>query len=234
MIFKYLYYGIYMGWIRIRGIKWSYINKFKGKRAAWEYGQKVFLDWSRVTIKTVGMDIEVKGKENIPNGTCIFMGNHQSILDIPVLRVSVDRNLDFVAKKELLKVPVVGYWLQHIRSVAIDRDNVREGIKAINEAVASVKEGYSFVIFPEGTRSKDGKIHEFKKGSSKIATKPKAPIVPFVIKGTSACFEDNKKFLPGKVQIIFGEQIETRELSKDDEKNIMEKVYSEVLRLNEE
>ena len=211
MIFKYLYYGLFMAWIRIKGIGWNYLNKFKGKEAAWRFGQ-----------------------ENIPEGTCVFMGNHQSILDIPVLRNSAGRTIDFVAKKELLKVPVVGYWISHINSVALDRENPREGIKAISKAVENVKEGYTFAVFPEGTRSKDGKIHEFKKGSGKIATKPKVPIVPFVIKGTSACFEDNKKFIPGRIDIIFGEPIETENLTRDEEKNITEIVYEKVISLEKE
>ena len=139
MIFKYLYYGLFMAWIRIKGIGWNYLNKFKGKEAAWRFGQEVFAQFSRVTIKVVGMDIHVKGKENIPKGTCVFMGNHQSILDIPVLRNSAGRTIDFVAKKELLKVPVVGYWISHINSVALDRENPREGIRAINKAVENVK-----------------------------------------------------------------------------------------------
>lgn len=234
MIFKYLYYGLFMAWIRIKGIGWNYLNKFKGKEAAWRFGQEVFAQFSRVTIKVVGMDIHVKGKENIPEGTCVFMGNHQSILDIPVLRNSAGRTIDFVAKKELLKVPVVGYWISHINSVALDRENPREGIRAINKAVENVKEGYTFAVFPEGTRSKDGKIHEFKKGSGKIATKPKVPIVPFVIKGTSACFEDNKKFIPGRIDIIFGEPIETENLTRDEEKNITETVYEKVISLEKE
>ena len=221
MIFKYLYYGLFMAWIRIKGIGWNYLNKFKGKEAAWRFGQEVFAQFSRVTIKVVGMDIHVKGKENIPEGTCVFMGNHQSILDIPVLRNSAGRTIDFVAKKELLKVPVVGYWISHINSVALDREK-------------NVKEGYTFAVFPEGTRSKDGKIHEFKKGSGKIATKPKVPIVPFVIKGTSACFEDNKKFIPGRIDIIFGEPIETENLTRDEEKNITETVYEKVISLEKE
>ncbi len=234
MIFKYLYYGLFMAWIRIKGIGWNYLNKFKGKEAAWRFGQGVFAQFSRVTIKVVGMDVHVQGKENIPEGTCVFMGNHQSLLDIPVLRNSAGRNVDFVAKKELLKVPVIGYWILHMNSVALDRDNPREGIIAINKAVENVKDGYTYAIFPEGTRSKDGKVHEFKRGSGKVATKPKVPIVPFYIKGTSACFEDNKKVTPGKVYIVFGEPIETENLTKDEEKNITNIVYEKVISLEKQ
>lgn len=223
---KMAYYGMYMALVRLKGIKRTFIEKTKGERAAWEYGQQVFLKWSEFTIKVIGMDIEIIGKENIPEGTCVFMGNHQSILDIPVLRCTAGREIDFVAKKELVKTPVIGYWITHLKCVALDRENVREGIKAINEAIRNIKEGYSMLVFPEGTRSKDGKIGEFKKGSLKLATKAKVPIVPFSIKGTSACFEDSKEFLPGKVTIVFNKAIDTSNFTKDEENELNDKIYN--------
>lgn len=228
---KYVRYVIYMLIMRLKGIKRAYIEKFKGEEEAWKYAQEVFRKWTYFTINIIGMEIEVEGYDNIPDKTCVFMGNHQSILDIPVMRYSTQRTLDFVAKKELAKAPLIGYWITHVKSVTIDRDNVREGMKAINQAVNNIKDGYNFTIFPEGTRSKDGKIHEFKRGSIKIATKSKAPIVPVAIKGTSACFEDSKEFVPGKVKVIFGEAIETENISKEVEKELMLRVEESVRNL---
>ena len=230
---KYVRYVVYMLIMRLKGIKRAYIERFKGEEEAWKYAQEVFRKWTYFTINIIGMEIEVEGFENIPDKTCVFMGNHQSILDIPVMRYSTQRTLDFVAKKELAKAPLIGYWITHVKSVTIDRDNVREGMKAINQAVNNIKDGYNFTIFPEGTRSKDGKIHEFKKGSVKIATKSKAPIVPVAIKGTSACFEDSKEFVPGKVKVIFGEAIETENISKEVERELMLRVEESVRSLYE-
>lgn len=230
---KYVRYVVYMLIMRLKGIKRAYIERFKGEEEAWKYAQEVFRKWTYFTINIIGMEIEVEGFENIPDKTCVFMGNHQSILDIPVMRYSTQRTLDFMAKKELAKAPLIGYWITHVKSVTIDRDNVREGMKAINQAVNNIKDGYNFTIFPEGTRSKDGKIHEFKKGSVKIATKSKAPIVPVAIKGTSACFEDSKEFVPGKVKVIFGEAIETENISREVEKELMLRVEESVRNLYE-
>lgn len=228
MYIKMIPYGIYMAWVRLKGIKRNFLYKFKGEEAAWRYGQEVFRKWSDVTIKIIGMDIHIEGKENIPKETCVFMGNHQSLLDIPLLRHAIGREIDLVAKAELVKAPVVGYWITHLKSVALDRNNAREGVKAINKAIENVKEGYTFGIFPEGTRSKDGKLNEFKKGSLKIATKSKVPIVPFALSGTSACYEAKKRFSPGRVNIIFGEKIETKDLSKEDEKELLNELYDKV------
>ena len=226
---KYVRYVVYMLIMRLKGIKRDYIEKFKGEEEAWKYAQEVFRKWTYFTINIIGMEIEVEGFENIPDKTCVFMGNHQSILDIPVMRYSTQRTLDFVAKKELAKAPLIGYWITHVKSVTIDRDNIREGMKAINQAVNNIKDGYNFTIFPEGTRSKDGKIHEFKRGSIKIASKSKAPIIPVAIKGTSAC----KEFVPGKVKVIFGEAIETENISKEVERELMLRVEESVRSLYE-
>ncbi|MDQ0148389.1 lysophospholipid acyltransferase family protein [Eubacterium multiforme] len=228
-IFKMIKYGIYMIFVRLKGIKFNYIYKTKGQKEAFKYGQDVFGKWSEVTIKTVGMDIEIKGYENIPNETCTFIGNHMSILDIPVLRYASKRGIGFIAKKEVLKVPVLGFWVKHMNCVALDRDNVREAIKVIAKGVEFLKSGYDMAIFPEGTRAKDGKVHEFKKGSIKLATKAKVPIVPFSIDGTSKCFEDNRKFSKGKVTIVFGKPIYTDNLTKEEEKTLTERVQKEVI-----
>lgn len=226
---KIFCYGLYLVWLRMKGVKRDFLHKFKGEEVAWKYGQEVFLKWSLFTIKIIGMDVEIKGKENIPDETCVFIGNHQSILDIPILRYSTARPLDFVAKKELIKVPVIGYWITHVKSVALDRENVREGMKAINTAIENIKDGYSMAVFPEGTRSKDGAVKEFKKGSMKLATKAKVKIVPFSISGTSACFEDSRKFVSGKITIVFNEAIDTKEISREEEKELNDKVREIVI-----
>ncbi|GAA0070678.1 lysophospholipid acyltransferase family protein [Clostridium sardiniense] len=229
-IFKMIQYGIYMIYVRLKGIKFKYIYKTKGEKAAFAYGQDVFGKWSDFTINMVGMDIEVKGYENIPDEACAFIGNHMSILDIPVLRQSAKRDIGFIAKKEVLKVPILGFWVKNMNCVALDRENPRSAIKVIVKGAEYLKSGYNMAIFPEGTRAKDGKVHEFKKGSMKLAVKAQAPIVPVSIDGTSKCFEDNRKFTKGKVTIVFGKPIYTKDLSKEDEKSLTEKVHDEVLK----
>lgn len=229
-IFKYISYFIYMIFVWLKGIKFKYIYKTKGEKEAFMYGQNVFYKWCVYTIKTVGMDIEIKGYENIPNEACAFIGNHLSILDIPVLRYAANRDIGFVAKQEVLKVPVLGFWVKHMNCVPLDRSNPRSAIKVIAQGAQYLKEGYNMAIFPEGTRSKNGEVSEFKKGSMKLAVKAKAPIVPVSIDGTSKCFEDNKKFKEGKVTIVFGKPIYTDDLTKEEEKTLTSKVRDEVIK----
>ena len=224
MIIKGILYGAYMLNVRVKAIKHSWIKKYKGQEEADKYAQKTAYLWAKYTIKTIGIDLEVKGLENIPDEACVFIGNHTSILDIPIMFYTIDRLVGFVAKKEMLKAPVIGTWLEKAHCIPLDRENPREAIKTINYGVELLKKGYSLAIFPEGTRSKDGNIGEFKKGSLKLATKAKAPIVPIAINRAYTSFEKDKKFKPSKIKVTFGNAISTAELTKEEEKTLNEDV----------
>ena len=224
MIIKGVLYGAYMLNVRVKAIKHSWIKKYKGQEEADKYAQKTAYLWAKYTIKTIGIDLEVKGLENIPDEACVFIGNHTSILDIPIMFYTIDRLVGFVAKKEMLKAPVIGMWLEKAHCIPLDRENPREAIKTINYGVELLKKGYSLAIFPEGTRSKDGNIGEFKKGSLKLATKAKAPIVPIAIDRAYTSFEKDKKFKPSKIKVTFGNVISTAELTKEEEKTLNEDV----------
>lgn len=229
MFLKKIKYLFYMIWFRIKGIKYSYIKKTKGEASAFEYVRKIFYLWSKFTIETIGIELEVSGLENIPKETCVFIGNHSSILDIPILLYTVDRNLGFIAKKEMMKIPIIGYWLQKTKSVPLDRDNPRSAIKSINDGINNINEGCSMVIFPEGTRNKVGEVGEFKKGSLKLATKSQVPIVPVSIDRASRAFEDNRKFKPTKIKVVFGEKVDTKDLSKEEEKSLTENIRNTII-----
>ena len=178
----------------------------------------------KFTINIIGMDIKINGKENIPEGPCVFIGNHTSILDIPTIFYSADRLVGFVAKKEVLKVPILSYWLSRGKCIPLDRQNPRDAVRVINEGVKNLKDGYSMMIFPEGTRSLDGKTLPFKKGSLKLAIKAKVPIVPVTIDAAFTSFEENNKFKPSTVNVTFCKPIETEGLTRDEEKTLAEDI----------
>ena len=227
--FKIISYGIYMIFMQLKAVKRWYLEKTKGERAAIDYSGKVGEDWARYTIhNALGMNVTIKGKENIPNVPCCYIGNHTSILDIPILIDSVGKCMGFVAKKEMVKAPVLGYWMSKYNCVPLDRENAREAIKVIKKGSENIKEGYSMAIFPEGTRSKNGELMEFKKGSLKLATMAKAPIVPVAIDGAYRAFEIDRKFKAIDITITFSEPIYTENLSREEEKSLMEKVRSEI------
>ena len=208
---KYLFYMIYA---RLKGFKYEHIS--------------IYL-WSKFTINVVGMDIRVEGRENIPDKTCLFVGNHTSILDIPVIFYSLNKPVGFIAKKEVLKIPILSYWLSKGKCIALDRQNPRDAVRMISEGVKNLKEGYSMMIFPEGTRSLDGKTLPFKKGSMKLATKAKVPIVPVTIDASFTSFEENNKFKPSTITVTFHKAIETVNLTKDEEKTLSEDVRNIII-----
>ena len=224
MFLKKIIYGFYMLLVRIKGFKHTYIQKTKGDALAEEYLKKTGYLWSKFTLKIIGIELDIQGTGNIPKEQCVFIGNHSSILDIIILLYTIDKKMGFIAKKEILKTPIIGYWLKKSKCVPLDRENPRAAMAAINEAVKNIKEGSSMVIFPEGTRNKEGKVGVFKKGSLKLATKSQVKIVPVSIDRASRSFEDTRQFKPAKIKVVFGKPIDTNNLSKEEETNLAENI----------
>lgn len=141
--------------------------------------------WSLSLLKLAGCEVEVIGRENlIASQPVLYVSNHQGNFDIPILLGHLPGMKGFVAKDSIEKMPLVNRWMKHIHCVFMNRENLRQSAAAINEGIRNIKAGYSMVIFPEGTRSKDGNLLEFKPGAFKLGTKPAAPIVPVTISGS--------------------------------------------------
>ena len=114
------------------------------KEASEKYKRKAALYWSRKTLDIIGIEYQVYGKENIPDRGCLYVSNHQSMLDIPLIMDAVGSPLGFIAKKELAKVPIINSWTKEINCIYLDRDNAREAVKTINEGVEKLKRGYQW------------------------------------------------------------------------------------------
>lgn len=221
----FLYFGLYMIVAMLREIKLGLIRKFGNEDQAEEYVKKCVLNWANFIVKTVGIKINVIGKENIINETGLYVANHQSNFDIPVVLSAFDKTVGFVAKKEMETIPVISYWMKNIKCTFMDRTNPREAIKSINEGVQNLKNGYSMVIFPEGTRSKKDEIGEFKKGSMKLGTKAGVPIIPVTIDGTYKALEGNNNIVQkAEVNIIVHKPIYQDTLSKEEISNLSENI----------
>ncbi|MBE6048785.1 MAG: 1-acyl-sn-glycerol-3-phosphate acyltransferase [Clostridium sp.] len=179
---------------------------------------KITYWWANFVIKLSGCKVEIEGLENIPkNKTALFVSNHQSNFDIPLLMSVLDVPKGFIAKKELETVPLLGSWMKYIKCVFIDRKNLRQSAKAIVQGTNLLKSGYSMVIFPEGTRSKGGEHANFKAGSFKLATKSKSLIVPITIDGTYNVLEkNNNKIKSSDLKVIIHKPIDPTALSEDE------------------
>ena len=177
-------------------IKINTLTKKGDSKKREAYIHKVTTQWAKFVMKLSGAKITVIGEENIPKDqTVLFIANHQSNFDIPLIMSSIDVPKGFIAKKELEKWPMISTWMKYINCIFMDRSNLRKSAEAIVEGAKLLKNGYSMVIFPEGTRSKGGPVEDFKAGSFKLATKSKCPIVPVTIDGTYKLLEANKNWI---------------------------------------
>lgn len=187
-------------------------------KATTDCGTRFFRDF--------GCTLHVDGLENLPDeGPVVLVGNHQGYADIAAYFAAFTKfQFGFVAKEELAKIPFYGSWMPRIRSLFIKRDDPKASLETIREGVALLKRGFSLVIFPEGTRSKGPVPGPFMKGSLKLATRAKVPIVPISMNGTYKIYEETGVFTPADVHIIVHEPIETKSLSREEERTLNEKV----------
>lgn len=170
--------------------------------------------WARSILKICGARLHVTGLENIPaEGALLFVSNHQSDIDIVVFLSCVTRPIGFVAKIEMLKVPLMRTWMRHMRCVFLDRKDIRQSAKTILEGIGVLKSGHSLVLFPEGTRTRSNDTLPFKAGGFKLATKPKVPVVPVTISGTYKIMEENHyRIKPADVYVTFHPAADTASL----------------------
>ncbi|MGA1984012.1 MAG: lysophospholipid acyltransferase family protein [Acidobacteriaceae bacterium] len=157
-------------------------------------------------LRAAGIRVEVVGLEHVPAGvSCIFLSNHVSNLDPPVLFPVLPGQCSALLKKELMRIPLLGTAMRMAKFVPVERGNVREAAQAsVAAAAAALKSGLHIVIFAEGTRSKDGRLARFKSGPFYLAMETGAPIVPIVISGTQTMMRKHSAAIrPGVAKVEF-------------------------------
>ena len=188
--------------------------------------------WASYVIDLVGCKkavVNVKGTENIPqDGSVVFVANHQSYLDIPLIISSSGMVMGFIAKYEILKVPLLSGWMKLIQCVFLKRKSPHQSVQAMTKAVDTIKKGYSLVIFPEGHRSRSDEIKQFHHGSFKLAFRSEVPIVPVTIDGSFHLYEEHKKPMPGTVNITFHPPVKTAGLTKEQKDKIPDEVFNTI------
>lgn len=179
------------------------------------------VNWAfRVVLWFAGTKTTVIGEENVPKDTpVLYVANHRSYFDILLTYIRVPRPTGYIAKKEMLKVPLLSVWMKYLHCQFLDRQNIKEALKSILASVDLIKKGISICIFPEGTRNKEKEMLPFKEGSLKIAEKAKCPIIPIAITNSAEIFENHfPKMKKCRVIIEYGSPIIIDELSKEDQK----------------
>ena len=182
-------------------------------------------NWARMVLATTGSTITVEGLEKIPNekGLC-FIGNHQSAIDILIVLSVLPVTVGYIAKKQLLYYPFLNLWIVALRSVYIERGNIKKALKSIEKGVEFIKKGNSMIIFPEGTRSKSDIMGTFKNGAIKLATRAEATIIPLTISGSWHAWEEDLKIKPATIRFTIHEAVSTRGISVDERKTLGNKL----------
>ena len=167
--------------------------------------------WAEAIIRTSGVKIEVQNHRHIPKGKpVVFACNHASQFDIPIVFEALPVQFRFVVKKELFKIPLFGFALHHAGYIPVDRSGGKAALRSLQKAAERVKKGASIVIFPEGTRSPDGRLMPFKMGGILIAIKAGCPIVPVAISGSHNVLPRGSiRVCPGRIKVTFGLPVQT-------------------------
>lgn len=166
--------------------------------------------WTWAILRAGGVSLKVSGLEHLdPSRQYVFMVNHQSNIDIPVLIQSLSNfQLRWLAKKELLWVPFFGWAMWAAKHIAVDRSDRASALKSLKRAKQRIAAGISVVVFPEGTRSRDGRLLPFKRGGFLLAVQSGAPIVPVTINGSGALLPAGQwRLRPGTIEVTVGKAI---------------------------
>ncbi len=185
---------------------------------------------ARMALWLAGVRLDVRGREKIPKGRAVvFMPNHQSNCDPPASLVVLPPVL-VMAKQEFFKVPILGRAMRLRGFIPVDRKNRERAIAAVEKAVETIKAGNSFLAYPEGTRSPDGRLQPFKKGVFVMAIKAGAPIVPISISGTSHIMRKGEaRIRPGTVRITMHDPVPTEGCTIEDRGKIIERVRAAIM-----
>jgi 1-acyl-sn-glycerol-3-phosphate acyltransferase len=198
-------------------------------RREWVYPWALFgaRNWLRLS----GMKIRVKGLDNLdPKQTYVFIANHRSFLDTALVFQYLGRRIGILAKKELLKVPILGYGMGYVNIMAIDRSNRERAIQTVRAATERIISGVSFAVFAEGTRAKPGQLLPFKKGAFYMARDAGVPVVPVAIKNTDRLMgKGTGEARPGTIEMVVLPPVETgQELSDQKVRELIENVHEQI------
>jgi 1-acyl-sn-glycerol-3-phosphate acyltransferase len=179
--------------------------------------------------RIAGEKVTVYGREKIPPGVCIFAANHTSNADAPAIVDAIPRRVAIFGRKSLFDIPVVGIAFRLAKFVPVDRENRDAALASVKQAVQYIREGSSFLVYPEGTRSPDGRLQRFKKGSFVMAIEAGIPIVPVACAGAHRIMPKNSLIVrPGKVTVRFGKPIDASAYTVEQRDELALRVHDAV------
>lgn len=189
--------------------------------------QQLAAKWAKDLLRVAGAEVTVDGIENLPEGPFVLTPNHQGYFDIPLYLTSIPGGIAFFSKMEVKRLPFIRTWMELLHCVFVQRGDKRQSMRAAHDAVHTLKEGHSLVIFPEGTRSKGDTIGPFKAGAFHIARKAKVPVVPVCMNGSYRLMEANRnRIRPARVHFQILKPVDVASMDKEEFSHAAEYVRS--------
>jgi len=188
----------------------------------------IFKLWAWLIFRTFGISVELAGMENLQGvNSFVLVSNHQSLFDIVAVLLLIPRELRFLAKREIKKIPIIGFTLERSQNIVIDRAS---GGKAIRRALAVADHGYSICVFAEGHRFSDNRVHGFNEGAAWLAIATKLPCIPMAISGTAELMPRGAKFARPcrRIRLVLRPPVSTLGLRGADRTQLTERLQAEV------
>src|ERR1700756_1075668 len=180
-------------------------------------------------VNAVGVRVKVKGVEGIPRGTVIFAANHTSAADAPAVVDAIPRRIALLLKRSLFKFPIVGQACHLAQFIPVDRFDRDSAITSLEKATEAIKGGQSFLIYPEGTRSPDGRLQDFKKGTAVMAIKAGVPLVPIACSNAHRIMKKRElKIYPGEILVEFLAPIDSTRYTLDQREDLSQRLHDEL------
>ena len=180
-------------------------------------------------VRAVGVHIKVKGAERIPKGTVIFAANHTSAADAPAVVGAIPRRIAILLKRSLFGYPIVGQAFHLAQFIPVDRFNRDSAITSLEQATEAIKNGQSFLIYPEGTRSPDGRLQEFKKGTAVMAIKAGVPLVPIACSNAHRIMRKREmRIYPGEILVEFLPAIDSSQYTFEQREVLNQRLHDEL------
>ena len=183
----------------------------------------------RIVLKLIGVRVRMEGLENIPAGTCIFAANHVSNIDPLAFVPNIPRRVSVALKKELFRMPILSYGMKLSKFIVVDRASRQAAADSLRQSIQYLNDGLSFAIYPEGTRSPDGRLLPFKRGAFLMAIQTGVPIVPVSIAGAQKLMRKGELAIhPGEVVVRFQPPVDTSSYSVATLRDLVARVHAEV------
>jgi 1-acyl-sn-glycerol-3-phosphate acyltransferase len=185
----------------------------------------VAMKFVRAAVRMAGVRVRVEGADNIPPGVCIFAANHVSNMDPLAFVPAIPRRVAILAKKEVFRIPILGTAMRMAKLIPVDRENREAAAGSVETAVRYLEDGLSFAVYPEGTRSRDGRLLPFKKGTFVIAIRAGVPVVPVSIVGAQDLLRKGEwSVRPGEVIVRFGQAVDVSAYTVEQRADLMARV----------